>query len=74
MHGYWEPDMDPHLFCVKEGVGILEVMGQLVGVRSSTVWVPGIELRLRGFASVFAPSHLTGSCSLGELGRYILIF
>jgi hypothetical protein len=41
---------------MKEGrVGIVEVRGQLVGARSpSTVWVPGIELRLWGFASVFA--------------------
>lgn len=50
------PNLYPCLFCVKEGrVAIVEVRGQLVGARSpSTVWIPGIELRRWGLASVFA--------------------
>lgn len=36
-------------------MGIVEVRGQLVGIRSpSPVWVLGIELRLQGFVNVFA--------------------
>lgn len=44
-------------------MSIVEVRGRLVGIKSpSTVWVPGIELRLRGLQVPWPtkPSYWSG--------------